>query len=244
MKVLLIIVAILVFILLLKVKITIAYKDELALTVTVLGIPLRILPSKPKKVRVWRYSLRRMRKKEAKRRLAAAKRAKANREKAAAKKQHKAKQKEAKKNQPKAPLSETIHMILALVKTVFARFGRRLHIDIARLRLVVATGDAAQTAILWGAVCPAVGALLEILDRITNLRTVKNCEIDVTPDFTAPSFTADICISFSLRVWHLFDIAFAALFSFLKNKPAAPAAPAQKPAPAAPSPAAQTKPKA
>lgn len=223
MKVLLIIVAVLAFILLLKGKITIAYRDELTLTVSVLGIPFHILPAKEKKVHIWRFNLGRTRKKEAKHRLAAAKRAKADREKAAEKKQRKAEQKEAKKNQPKVPLDETIRMILSLVKTVFAHLGRYLHIEIARLRLVVATGDAAQTAILWGAVCPAVGALLEILGRITNLRTVRHCDIDVVPDFTAPTFTADVCISFSLRVWHLFAIAFATLFSFFKHKPAVPA---------------------
>lgn len=140
------------------------------------------------------------------------------------KKQRKAEQKEAKKGQPKAPLNEIITMVLELVKVVFSRFGRHLRIDVTRLRLVVATGDAAKTAILWGAICPAVGALLEILDRITNLRTVKNCDIDVVPDFTADTFRADICIAFSLRVWHVFDIAFRALFSFLKHKPHVPAA--------------------
>lgn len=233
MKGLLITAAVIAFILLFKVKITIAFADELTLTVTLLGIPIRILPAKKKKVRVWRYSLRRMRQKDAKRRQALAKKAKTNREKAAQKKQRKAEQKEAKRGQPKAPLSDIVRMVLELVKIVFSRFGRHLRIEVTRLRLVVATGDAAQTAILWGAVCPAVGALLEILDRITNLRTVKHCDIDVVPDFTADGFKADICIAFSLRVWHLFDIAFRALFSFLRHKPSVPAAPApQKPAPA------------
>lgn len=235
MKGLLITAAIIAFILLFKFKITIAYADDLTLTVTLLGIPIRILPAKEKKVRVWRYSLRRMRKKDAKRRQALAKKAKSDREKAAQKKQRKAEQKKAQKGQPKAPPGGIIHMVLELVKVIFSRFGRHLRIEMTRLRLVVATGDAAQTAILWGVICPAVEALLEVLDRITNLRTVKSCDIDVIPDFAADSFKADISIAFSLRVWHLFDIAFRALFSFIKHKPNVPAAPAaQKPAPAKP----------
>lgn len=224
MKALLIIAAILAFILFFKVKITIAYADDVTLTVTLLGIPIRILPARQKKVRVWRYHLRRMRKKDTQRRALQKKKAAASREKAAQKKQHKAGQKAAKKGQPKAPLGDIITMVLELVKVVFSRFGRHLRIDVTRLRLVVATGDAAKTAILWGAICPAVGALLEILDRITNLRTVKNCDIDVVPDFAADTFRADICIAFSLRVWHVFDIALRALFSFLQNKPNIPAA--------------------
>ncbi len=222
MKALLIIAAILAFILFFKVKITVAYADELALTVTLCGIPIRLLPARQKKVRVWKYSLRRMRKKEAKAREKAKKRAKADREKAAEKKQKKAEAKAAKKAKPKAPLDETVHMVFELVKVVFSRFGRHLRIDVTRLRLVVATGDAATTAILWGAVCPGVAALLELLDRITNLRTVKDCEIDVGVDFVAPTPTADICIAFSLRVWHVLDIAIRAAVSFLRNKPKLP----------------------
>lgn len=222
MKGLLITAAIIAFILFFKVKITIAYADDLALTVTLLGIPLRILPARRKKVRVRHCSLRRMRKKDAKRRAAQKKKAAANRIKAEQKKKRKAEHKAAQKGKPKPPLDETIHMVLELVKVVFSRFGRHLRIDLTRLRLIVATGDAARTAILWGAVCPAVGALLEILDRITNLRTVKHCEVDVVPDFTADAFSADICIAFSLRVWHVLDIAFRALFSFIQNKPSVP----------------------
>lgn len=219
MKALLIFAAILAFILLFKVKITIAYADELALTVTLCGIPIRLLPARPKKVRVGRYSLKRMRRKEAKARAKAKKKAEADRARAAAKKQKKAEAKAAKKGQPKPPLDETIHMVLELVKVVFARFGRHLRIDVTRLRIVVATGDAASTAILWGAVCPGVAALLELLDRITNLRTVKDCDIDVGIDYTAPAPKADLCIAFSLRVWHVLDIAIRAAVSFIRNKP-------------------------
>ena len=214
MTVLLIIIAVLAFILLLKFKLIIEYADEVCLTVRVLGIPFRILPRPTKTVRISRYGLRRMRKKEAKRRLAMAKRARKKKEKDAQKKQHKAEE----KSPSKTPLNETINLVLSLVKIILSRFGRHLQIELARLRITVATGDAAKTAILWGAVCPAVAALLEVLDRITNLHTVRHCDIAVVPDYLAEQFSADIRIAFSLRVWHLFDILFRTLFGFLHHK--------------------------
>ena len=61
MKVLLIIAAVVAFILLLKAKVIIDYREELRLTVAVLGIPIQILPAKQKRVRVGRYGLRKMR---------------------------------------------------------------------------------------------------------------------------------------------------------------------------------------
>ncbi len=218
MTVLLIIVAVLASLLLLKLKIVIEYADEVYLTLRILGLPFRIFPKREKKVHVGRYSLRKMRKKEIRRRRVLAKQALADKKKAALKKQRRAERKEVKKNQPKAPLGETVNLVLSLVKTVFSRFGRHLRIDLARLCLTVASGDAAQTAILWGAVYPAVGALLEILDRITNLRTVRNCIIRVEPDFTAETFSFDLRIAFSLRVWQILDILLRALFSFLRSK--------------------------
>lgn len=218
MKVLLIIAAVVAFILLLKAKVIIDYREELRLSVAVLGIPIRILPAKQKRVRVGRYGLRKMRRREEKQRLTAKKRAVEAQRKAEEKAKKKAERKEAKKNAPKTPLTETLTMILAIVKVFFGRFGHHLHIDLTRLRLTVATGDAAKTAILWGAICPTVAAILEILDRVTNLKKEKNADIDVVADFVGESIKADICIAFSLRVWHLFDIAFRVLFTFLRHK--------------------------
>lgn len=219
-----VIAGLLIFLLFLRAKVTIDYREELALTVTVLGIPFRILPTKEKKVKANRYSVRKMRRLE--RRAAEKKKKNAPKEKRKAelKAKQKAQRKAAAKNKPKAPLDQTLKMILELLKIFFVRFGHHLHIHLTRLRITVATGDAAKTAILWGAVCPTVGAILELLDRGTNLHTRPDSDIDVRADFVGEKITADICIAFSLRVWNLFDIGIRLLFGYLKHKPAIPSA--------------------
>lgn len=215
-----VIVGLLIFLLSLRAKVTIDYREELTLTVTVLGIPFRILPAREKNVNVKQYSPKKMR--ELERKAAEKKRKNAPKEKQKA--ELKAKQKAAAKNKPKAPLDQTLRMILELLKIFFVRFGHHLHIHLTRLRLTVATGDAARTAILWGAVCPTVHAILELLDRGTNLHFCPNSDIDVRADFVGEKITADICIAFSLRVWNLLDIGLRLLFGYLKHKPAAPSA--------------------
>ena len=219
-----VIVGLLIFLLSLRAKVTIDYREELALTVTVLGIPFRILPAREKKVKVNRYSPKKMRRLE--RRAAEKKKKNAPKEKRKAelKAKQKAEKKAAAKNKPKAPLDQTLKMILELLKIFFVRFGHHLHIHLTRLRLTVATGDAAKTAILWGAVCPTVHAILELLDRGTNLHVRPDSDIDVQVDFVGEQITADICIAFSLRVWNLLDIGFRLLLGYLKHKPAIPSA--------------------
>ncbi|MBQ2766871.1 MAG: hypothetical protein IJF49_02205 [Clostridia bacterium] len=222
LKILLILLAaillLLIALLLLKAKVTIGYRDELELTVTVLGIPIRILPKRQKQVKVRRYNLRRMRRVEEKRK----KKALAAQQKASEKQRKKAQRKAEKKasaqSKPQTPIDQTLRLILSLLKIFFVRFGHHLHIDITRLRLVIATDDAAKTAILWGAVCPTVAAILELLDRGTNLHTDRATDIDVAVDYLSDSITADICIAFTLRVWHLADIGLRLLFGFLKHK--------------------------
>ena len=59
-----VIVGLLIFLLSLRAKVTIDYREELALTVTVLGIPFRILPAREKKVKVNRFSPKKMRRLE------------------------------------------------------------------------------------------------------------------------------------------------------------------------------------
>ena len=108
-------------------------------------------------------------------------------------------------------------MILAIVKVFFGRFGHHLHIDLTRLRLTVATGDAAKTAILYGAVCQSLAYLLALLDRITHLRA-PSPDVDVTADFLGEKSSADVKIVLSLRLGGALSILVSVAVAFLKAK--------------------------
>ena len=81
------------------------------------------------------------------------------------------------------------------------------------MKIRVATGDAATTAIAYGAITQAVNLLFPVLESIKNFSLPKTCDIDIVADFAGEGIEADIEISFALRVWHLFHVAFGALFS-------------------------------
>ncbi len=204
-----------IFLLSLKARITICYRDELTLSVKVLFIKIGILPKKEK---VGPHSM--SAKKAKKIREAAAKKEKKKREAALEKKAKKAQKKENKKNAPKKSISEIMDMISLirkLVAIVIRRFFKHLRIDIARLRITVATGDAATTAIAYGAITQSINLLLPVLERVKNFGLPRTTELDIQPDFTAEAPDVDIVISFSLRVWHLFHVAFGALKTLIKH---------------------------
>ena len=201
-----------VFLLSLKATIIIGYSDEVTLTVHVLFLKIKILPKKEKK------SAHSMSAAKAKKlRAKMAKKEKAKREK-------KAQKAEQKKQQPKKPkktipeILDLISMVRKLVAAVVKRFFKHLRVDVARLKLKIATGDAATTAVAYGAVTQAINVLFPLLEPIKNFGLPETTELDIQPDFLSETSEVDILISFSLRVWHVFDVAFGALGAFLKHK--------------------------
>lgn len=201
------------FILSLKAKITLEYADELALTVRVLFIKVKILPKKEKKNK-GPHSMSEQKAKKIKKRL------EKKLEKKRLKKRKKAEKKKQKKalaaQQPKKKRSldeilDMISMVKDILTTTLKKFFSHLRVDLARLHVTVATGDAATTAIYYGIICDALTHLLPVLESLKGFDTPKARDLSVDVDYLSESITADVKISMSLRVWHVFHVAFAAL---------------------------------
>ena len=138
----------------------------------------------------------------------------ASRKKAAKKEEDK----QNKTQKPKKTLPEILYIIglvRALAAKVVKTFVKHLRIDIARLKVVVATGDAASTAIAYGAITQAINLLFPILEEVKNFSLPKETDIDVSVDYLSDSMTADVELGFALRVWHVFAVAFGALFKLI-----------------------------
>lgn len=234
---LIITVCIIAFILLIKAKvILILHDDVMTLKLRICGIPITILPKKEKKVKLSYYSKEAMEK----RRLAAIekeKQKKLKKEKKKAKKAENAAKKQKKidklkqsgkykepkkkeKSETDLTLVDNINAGVAALGRFFVKFDQKLHVDVSKIVITVATGDAATTAITYGAVLAAVASLVALLEKITNLDGMKKAEVSVKCDYIAEKTSADIHIALSLRVWHLFDFIFSAIAAFLKKRKA------------------------
>ena len=206
LKIILGILLFLVLLLFLRVKISIISDGgNTKLLLRILGIPIKLYPTKEKKrkIRMSDYTPRGLR------------RAQKKKEKQALKE---SKKKPQNTQEEKSALSDTVSVITALVKKIVSRFFRHLRIDVAKIYVSVGTPDAAKTAVLYGVVCQGVAYLCEILERITNVKKTKKTEVSVVSDFVSGKTRADINISFSLVVWQALDILLSAAFEFIKNK--------------------------
>jgi len=197
-----------------RIHIIIGYADEITLHVRFLFLRLRILPTKKKEKPMRGMSEKKAQKIRQKLRKKAQKKEQAQLQKK--------QKKEQKKQLPKdkksiAEILDLVHMVLKLVRAVIGRFMRHLRIKLVRLHVVVATGDAASTAIGYGAVTQAVNVLFPLLEKVRPLEKLQNVDVLVTSDFTKDAPELDVNIEFSLALWHIFSVAFAALGAFIRH---------------------------
>lgn len=207
-----------VFLLSLKATVTIAYAGEVQLFLRVLCFKIKLVPAKKKK-----YPQSMSAKKAKKIKAKAAKK----RAKKLAKKEAKEREKEEEKKaiaegkvqkEKKSPeeILDIISLVANLIKKVVGKFFGHLTIKLARIKLKIATGDAATTAITYGAVTQAINLLFPVLDKIKTVKTPGAKQIDVAADFCSEESEIDIKVCFGLRVWHVFHVAFAALGELIK----------------------------
>ena len=205
----------------LKATLTLEYANGLVLRLRVLCLDLTLFPSKKKKKvdprdftpKKYRRMLEKKRKKEQKKR----ERAQLKKQQKELKKQQKKKAEESAKTK-KRSLLETVSLVKALIEELPPRLLRRLKIKIHRAVVTVTSPDAAKTALLYGAVSQALAYTVAFLDQHSRLEYEKDAEVTVNADFLAEKTSADVKISVSLRVWHVFDLALAALKTYLRNK--------------------------
>ncbi len=208
----------------LKANVIIDYEEELRVTLRILWFNIQIAPSKGKKpIKIKDYTFKSHQKRLRKNYSSYLKKQQKKEEKRKKKSEAKAAKKEkkkAEKGHPKKPsrtVLDWVNIAGAVIGALFSRFAKRLHVKIARLNIKVATGDAASTAILYGAVIQSVAYIIEILQRITNVDGLGKAEISVEPDYLSESTSLDLCFVFSLRVWHVFNILFGTIGKAIKK---------------------------
>lgn len=205
-------------------------EGELSLAVKALCFTFRIAPKKPKPIKIKDYTVKKHKKRLRKNYQSYLKKQEKKAQKEAEKKAKKEKKKQEKKDakkedEPKRSVLDWLDIATSVLKVLFGRFAKHLRIKIAKLRINVATGDAASTAILYGVVIQSVAYIIEILQSITNVDGLKKADIAVNTDYLSESTTVELKFVFSLRVWHLFSILFGtigrALKKFLETSPEA-----------------------
>lgn len=112
-------------------------------------------------------------------------------------------------NLPKPNLRENLSMILALLKDFYRVTKGKLRLRTLRMHIVVASDNAAQTALIWGGVSSGASLLLNWIDK--HFMPIEHYagEVDIRPDFAGGESGADIDLVLSVRLWSALRIALA-----------------------------------
>jgi hypothetical protein len=121
--------------------------------------------------------------------------------------------------QKKSPtLLENLGMIKEVLAVFLKAFAKKLKVKLARIHVKVATDDAAQTAILYGAVSGSIALIVELIDSYTNLSRLGKRSIIVESDFLSDRSEADISISLSISVFDAISVLLKSAFRYFKLK--------------------------
>ena len=207
--------------------VTILFQENLALTVRLFGIPIRILPKKPQSYNLKKYTLKKIRKrdlKEEKKRLkkeaADAEKAKkkaVKKKQAAEEKANMTKEEKAAKKAERPKVTELVPLIGRVAKLFFSRFFGKLHIRVMTLHIKVAADNAAATAIQYGIVHQSVSLLMTGLKKICPVHDLKKADIAITPDYTVSQPSVDVHMEFRMSLGNILGAVFKAAFAFLRG---------------------------
>ncbi len=219
--VLLALVAFFVLLFLLRVRVVLTADDaKVRLTLRVLCFTFSLYPGK--RVDPRKYSPERVKKREAKKaKKAARKAAKAAKKvakKAAKQKKPAATTKKAPKaNEAPMTLTEKLTLVRKLLVALLRATGKHLYLRAARLHIRVATGDAATTAVTYGAVSGGVALILTVLGKFTVLHAAPP-DVAVIADYLGEKPHIDARVVFSMRVGGAVCVLFSVAFAFLKAR--------------------------
>ncbi len=145
------------------------------------------------------------------------KKEKRKREKQAVKKKKKKEKKEAAPKK-KRNILHMLRLILRIAAAIMKKLRRHLRIRLHAYEIAVATGDAAKTAVLYGAVAGLSSNLFELLQSGIRFKVKKSAPVDVSADFLGEKTKVRIKIDFSINLWGVLATLLAAGIAFVKNK--------------------------
>lgn len=161
-----------------RVGLHIIYEDDLNVYLKVLFIKYSIYPAKKKKFNIKKYNKKEKKKKS----------------------QSDIVIKEKSEKEKNPSLLDKISFIKEILSVFLKAFSKHLKVNLKKLHIIVATPDAAQTAITYGAISGVTAGIVELIDSYTNLKALNEDAIIVKPDFTSEKSEVSINISLSISV--------------------------------------------
>lgn len=109
---------------------------------------------------------------------------------------------------------DKLNSVRQILSLLFNAFRKHLHVKLTQIQIKVATSDAAQTAILYGAVSTAVACIIELIDSQTNLDKLKKSSVTVEPDFISEKSDIKLNILLSISLLGIIKVMMKSFFKY------------------------------
>ena len=171
-----------------KVTLKIRYNESLTVYLKILFVKIQLYPSKKKKKK-YPHSMSKRK----------AKKIKDSLKKKPKKEKKKKKEKEEKYE--KDDLISIISIVISFVKNFIELFAKSIRVKASRIKLTIATEDAAETALTYTAVTQSVNVLFPLLDGLKAVKKLpRGKELSVDADFLSDKSSADVDVELYVRV--------------------------------------------
>lgn len=111
--------------------------------------------------------------------------------------------------QGKSAILELLGMVKNILVQLFSRFRRYLRVRVNNFYIVVATEDAATTAITYGAVCGYGDTIFRILESALDFKVEKGARVGADCNYLTDEMQMDIDLDISITVGQVFKILFS-----------------------------------
>lgn len=208
------VVGVIALLLLCRIYIYLSYCDgDIVLSVRYAFLRVRLMPSKEGKIRLGDYTYEKIKKKESAKKAKKKQDRKTESKKSATVKKHQAAGTGV--DEPKKSVVATLFELREIIFDVLKRAPGKLRLEIKRLLLSVGAGDAASTAVTYGALTQAAGAALTLAEEHADVR-IKRGAVMIIPDFLSGKIDADVSVRLSVRVGSIAGLGIRFVINFLK----------------------------
>ena len=176
-----------------KIILRIKYEDKLVVYLRVLFVKIQLYPKKEKKKR-YPHSMSKRKAKKIKNSLK-------KKPKKQKKKKSDLKEELEEEIEDKSDLFSIVSIIVSFVKNFILFFVKSVRIKAFKLKITVATEDAAKTALTYTAITQSINSLFPLLDKLKTFKKLpKGKDLAVNADFTSETPTVDIDAELYVRV--------------------------------------------
>ena len=113
-------------------------------------------------------------------------------------------------------MPELIHSGAEVLSVFLKQFSKHVKIRVLRYKIIIGTGDAAKTALLYGAAEQATAYLFAVLGENINFAFSKKNSL-VWVDFTSEKTTADVKIDVSVNVFGALAMILPTFMAYMRN---------------------------